>query len=40
VSWGDGHLEGSAHAVLGDFVYLTGKKAVFHAPVLRQVQCQ
>jgi hypothetical protein len=39
VSWGDAHLEGSSHAVLGDFVYLTGKKAVFHAPVLRHVQC-
>ncbi|MBK8998451.1 MAG: hypothetical protein IPM35_22250 [Myxococcales bacterium] len=39
VSWGDGHLEGSAHAVLGDFVYLTGKKSVLYAPVLRQVPC-
>lgn len=39
MSWGDGHLEGQAHAVLGDFVYLTGKKSVFHAPVLKQQPC-
>lgn len=39
MSWGDAHLEGSAHAVLGNFVYLTGKKAVHYAPVLKNQPC-
>jgi hypothetical protein len=39
VGWGEGHLEGSAHAVLGDWVYLTGKKVVYSAKVARNVAC-
>ncbi|MBI3203815.1 MAG: hypothetical protein HYZ29_19905 [Myxococcales bacterium] len=37
--WGDGHLEGSSHAVLGNFVYVTGKKTVHFAPVLKNQPC-
>lgn len=31
VSWGDGHLEGAAHGIIGDFVYVTGSKRVHFA---------
>jgi hypothetical protein len=39
VTWGDGHLEGAAWGVIGDFVYLTGPRRVFHAPLLRGQPC-
>ncbi len=39
VHWGEAHLEGSSHAVLGDYVYLTGKKSVHCAPILRNQPC-
>lgn len=31
MTWGDGHLEGAAHGILGEFVYVTGTKQVHHA---------
>lgn len=31
ITWGDGHLEGAAYGLLGDHVYLTGPRRVFHA---------
>lgn len=34
VHWGDGHGEGAAWGRIGDVIYVTGPRAVFHAPLL------
>jgi hypothetical protein len=39
VSWGDGHLEGQAHGIIGSFVYVTGPKKVYHAPLVADPSC-
>jgi len=39
ISWGDGHLEGASHGILGSFVYLTGPKRVYYAPILAGQPC-
>lgn len=34
ITWGEGHLEGAAYGVIGDFVYVTGAKAVMFAELI------
>jgi hypothetical protein len=40
ISWGDGHLEGNAWGVIGDYVYLTGPERVYGAHLVRGQPCQ
>ncbi|MBK7583625.1 MAG: hypothetical protein IPI67_25955 [Myxococcales bacterium] len=39
ISWGQDHLEGASYAVLGDYVYVTGKKTVLYSHILRNQPC-
>ncbi len=39
VTWGDGHLEGASHGILGDFVYVTGPKRVYYARIVTGQPC-
>ena len=31
ISWGEGHAEGAAYGIIGDFIYLAGPKRAFYA---------
>jgi hypothetical protein len=39
VTWGDGHLEGQAHGLIGGHVYVTGPAVVFHAAFAPSTDC-